>query len=577
MKDKIKGMIDLAAGRKVSELVLKNCKIINVFSHEIIEGDIAINKGKIVGIGEYEGEEEINMNGKFVSPGLIDSHVHIESSMVTPTQFARTIIPRGTTTIIADPHEIGNVCGLDGIQFMLDSSKEIPLDVYFMLPSCVPATNFENSGAVLEADSLEKMIDNERILGLGELMDYPSTINADEKILSKIEIAKKRDKLIDGHGPGINDKELNSYVTAGVRTEHECSTVEEMIDRLRLGMYIAIREGSAARNLEDLIRGVNKENLRRCIFCTDDRHPEDIINDGHIDNNLKLSIKNGIDPISAIKMATINAAECYNLKNKGAIAPGYDADLVVLDDLREFKVKKVFKKGKLVAENNKALFKVKSYDHSKVVDTVNIKEIENGALKLKLDSDIVNVMRLSAHSLVTEKVVRKVETNDTNEFKVNKNLDILKLAVIERHNATGNIGLGLVENFKLNNGAIASTIAHDSHNLIVVGDNDEDMIKAIEEVTKVGGGITICSEGKVLKTLALPIAGLMSNRSMEDVNKELEEMLDIAYNKLNVNTDLDPFMTLSFLALPVIPELKVTDLGLFDVTKFDFTKLSVEE
>ncbi|MTI70388.1 MAG: adenine deaminase [Firmicutes bacterium] len=570
-------MIDLAAGRKVSELVLKNCKIINVFSHEIIEGDIAINKGKIVGIGEYEGEEEINMNGKFVSPGLIDSHVHIESSMVTPTQFARTIIPRGTTTIIADPHEIGNVCGLDGIQFMLDSSKEIPLDVYFMLPSCVPATNFENSGAVLEADSLEKMIDNERILGLGELMDYPSTINADEKILSKIEIAKKRDKLIDGHGPGINDKELNSYVTAGVRTEHECSTVEEMIDRLRLGMYIAIREGSAARNLEDLIRGVNKENLRRCIFCTDDRHPEDIINDGHIDNNLKLSIKNGIDPISAIKMATINAAECYNLKNKGAIAPGYDADLVVLDDLREFKVKKVFKKGKLVAENNKALFKVKSYDHSKVVDTVNIKEIENGALKLKLDSDIVNVMRLSAHSLVTEKVVRKVETNDTNEFKVNKNLDILKLAVIERHNATGNIGLGLVENFKLNNGAIASTIAHDSHNLIVVGDNDEDMIKAIEEVTKVGGGITICSEGKVLKTLALPIAGLMSNRSMEDVNKELEEMLDIAYNKLNVNTDLDPFMTLSFLALPVIPELKVTDLGLFDVTKFDFTKLSVEE
>ncbi|MTI68525.1 MAG: adenine deaminase [Firmicutes bacterium] len=570
-------MIDLAAGRKVSELVLKNCKIINVFSHEIIEGDIAINNGKIVGIGEYEGEEEIDMNGKFVSPGLIDSHVHIESSMVTPTQFARTIIPRGTTTIIADPHEIGNVCGLDGIQFMLDSSKEIPLDVYFMLPSCVPATNFENSGAILEADSLEKMIDNERILGLGELMDYPSTINADEKILSKIEIARKRNKLIDGHGPGINDKELNSYVTAGVRTEHECSTVEEMIDRLRLGMYIAIREGSAARNLEDLIRGVNKENLRRCIFCTDDRHPEDIITDGHIDNNLKLSIKNGIDPISAIKMATINAAECYNLKNKGAIAPGYDADLVVLDDLREFKVKKVFKKGKLVAENNKALFKVKSYDHSKVIDTVNIKEIENDALKLKLESDIVNVMRLSAHSLVTEKVVRKVETNDTNEFKVNKNLDILKLAVIERHNATGNIGLGLVENFKLKGGAIASTIAHDSHNLIVVGDNDEDMIKAIEEVTKVGGGITICSEGKVLKTLALPIAGLMSNRSMEDVNKELEKMLDIAYNKLNVNTDLDPFMTLSFLALPVIPELKVTDLGLFDVTKFDFTKLSVEE
>ncbi|WP_202707138.1 adenine deaminase [Sporosalibacterium faouarense] len=573
MNLEIKKKIDLAAGRNEPELVLKNAKIVNVFSHEIIQGDVAINEGKIVGIGEYKSENEIDMEGKYIAPGLIDGHVHIESSMVAPPQFARTVVPRGTTTIIADPHEIANVLGMEGIRYMIDTSEGLPMNIFFMLPSCVPATSFEHSGAILGADKLEELINHDRVLGLGELMDYPSVIAGNEDTIQKIEIAKN--KIIDGHGPDISGKNLNAYVIAGVETEHECSTVEEMINRLRLGMYILIREGSAARNLETLIRAVNQENSRRCLFCTDDKHPEDILEKGHIDYNVRLAVKNGVDPITAIQMGTINAAECYGLKNIGAIAPGYDADIIVFDNLKEFNILEVFKKGQKVAEDQKALFEVKEIDNSNVVDTVRIKEISKEDLELSITSDVVNVIRLLPHSLVTEKVVRKVE-NENGKFKYHKNLDILKMAVIERHNATCNIGLGLVEDFKLKGGAIASTIAHDSHNIIVIGDNDEDMLAAINEVSRVGGGITICSGGKPVKTLPLPIAGLISKNSMEDVDSELKEMLNIAYNQLGVSEKIDPFMTLAFLALPVIPDIKVTDKGLFDVTKFDFIDISVQ-
>lgn len=573
MTNDIKKRIDIAAGRIEADLVLKKAKIVDVFSEEIIEGDIAICDGKIAGIGEYSGKEEIDLNGKYVAPALIDGHVHIESSMVTPGQFAKAIVPHGTTTIIADPHEIANVCGLDGIEYILEESKNIPLDVFVMLPSCVPATAFENSGAKLSAKELEKMIDIDRILGLGELMDYPAVIGGNEEVLKKIKMAG--DKVKDGHGPDIDGKELNAYVTAGIKTEHECTTLEEMQNRIRLGMYVLVREGSAARNLEVLVRGVTKANLRRILFCTDDRHPEDILNDGHIDNNIRLAIKNGIDPISAIKVASLNAAECYRLYDRGAVAPGYVADLIVMDDIREFKIEKVFKNGKLVANNGKSLFKVKSKKNSKIINTVNLKQVDKDMLKIKLSSDIVNVMRLLPHSLITQKVVRKVDTEDS-YFKYNHMLDILKLVVVERHKATGNIGLGLVENFNLKDGAIASTVAHDSHNLIVVGDNDEDILVAIKELGEIGGGITICSKGKVLKSLPLPIAGLISDKSLDEVSLELKEMLKIAYD-MGVNKDIDPFMTLAFLALPVIPELKLTDVGLFDVTKFDFIDISVEK
>lgn len=573
MTDYIKKRIDIASGRIKADLVLKNAKIVDVFSENIIEGDIAISDGRIAGIGEYFGKEEIDLRGKYVAPGLIDGHVHIESSMVTPGQFARAVVPYGTTTVIADPHEIANVCGLEGIKYILEGSKDIPLDVFVMLPSCVPATAFENSGARLSADKLKSMIDYDRVIGLGELMDYPAVIGGNEGILEKIRMAKGMVK--DGHGPNIDGKELNAYISAGIKTEHECTTIEEMEARIKLGMYVLIREGSAAKNLGALIKGVNRANLRRILFCTDDRHPEDILKRGHIDNNIRLAIKNGIEPIAAIKIASLNAAECYRLYDRGGIAPGYMADLIVLEDIESFNVERVFKEGKLVAQKGNSLFEVKDRKNSNVLNTVKLQEIDREKLKIKLDSDIVNVMKLLPQSLVTKKVVRKVDTEE-GYFKYHDKLDILKLVVIERHGGTGNIGLGLVENFNLKGGAIASTVAHDCHNLIIIGDNDEDILIAIDEIRKIDGGITICSKGRVLKSLPLPIGGLISDKSLGEVSKELKEMLDIAYD-LGVNRRIDPFMTLSFLSLPVIPELKLTDMGLFDGVQFNFIDISVDK
>lgn len=567
----LKNMIGIAKGGKKAPLVLKNCNIVNVFSHEIVRGDVAIFNGKIAGIGNYDGIEEIDLRGKYLCPGFIDGHVHIESSMVAPSQFASAIVPRGTTAIIADPHEIANVKGLDGIRYIIEDSKNTPLDVFMVLPSCVPATPFENSGAVLKAEDLKELIDHERVLGLGELMNFPGVINCDEDVIDKVVMAG--DKKIDGHGPSISGKELNAYVAAGVSTEHECSNVEEMINRLRLGMYILIREGSAAKNLLKLIKGINKENVRRCLFCTDDKHPEDILKDGHIDYNIRLAIKEGMDPIDAVGMGTLNAAECYGLKGKGAIAPGYDADLVVVDNLEDFNVLEVFKGGKLVGKNHLPIFEIAPSNTEKVENSVLINEIKSDDLEINLKSNRVNVIKLNSHSLFTQKVEREVLV-EGGKFKFS-NDDILKVAVIERHKGTGNIGLGLVECFGLKNGAIASTIAHDSHNIIVIGDNDEDMVLAVNEIVRIGGGIAIASKGEVLKSLSLEIGGLMSKKPLEEVNKILKEMLQIAYDKLNVNKEIEPFMTLSFIALPVIPEIKMTDLGLFDVMNFKFIDLSI--
>lgn len=563
----LKRRIEIAKGKERAELVLKNLKIVNVFSHEIIEGDIAIEDGKIVGIGNYDGRKEIDGKGLYASPGLIDGHVHIESSLVTPGEFAKAVVPKGTTCIIADPHEIANVCGISGIEYMLMASENLPLDVFLMFPSCVPATQFETSGAVLSDEDIKSLIDNERILGLGELMDYPSVIGCNEKVLKKINAA--RGKIIDGHGPSIEDKELAAYVAAGVKTEHECSTTKELLDRLRLGMYILIREGSAARNLSELIKAVNPYNLRRCLFCTDDRHPEDIIKDGHINNNLKVAVKNGLDPISAITMATLNAAECYDLKGKGAISIGYDADIVLFKDLESFEPIMVFKNGKLVAKDGRPLFDVKKVVDSSVLNRIKIKDINEDMFRLKLKEDVANIIKLLPFSLVTKKVKKKVLLRDK-EFRCEDNEGLLKLAVIERHKGTGNVGLGIVEGFGLKGGAIATTIAHDSHNLIIIGDNDRDMVTAALEIQRVKGGVTVVSKGEVLSTLPLPIAGLMSDDDIETVNQKLSEIIKIAYERLNVSRDFDPVMTLAFLALPVIPELKLTDMGLFNVINFTF-------
>lgn len=573
IKEELRNLIIKAKGDKKSQLILKNANIINVFTAEIINGDIAIDSGKIVGIGKYQGEVEIDLEGKYVSPGFIDSHVHIESSMSTPTEFAKAIVPRGVTTIISDPHEIANIKGLEGIRYMIEDSEKTPLDVYVMLPSCVPSTSFENTGAILEAEDLKELIENKFVLGLGEMMNYPGLISLDEKILDKLVLGK--DMIIDGHGPMIKDKELNAYVAAGVKTEHEASTVEEVIDRLRLGMYILVREGSAARDLRNIISAVNKDNLRRFLFCTDDKHPEDLIKEGSIDFNIKLAIKAGVEPIDAIRMATINSAECYGLKNKGAIAPGYNADLVVIDNLDDFNILKVFKNGELVAEDNKPLFKSNSYlpDHMK--NSVNIKGVELKDIQIPMTTNKANIIGIVEDSLVTEKSIKEVKVS--NGYFEYSNDDILKLVVVERHLGTGNIGVGLIENFNLKNGAIALTIAHDSHNLIVVGDNDEDILLAIKEIEKLGGGITLVSNGKVLESLELEIGGIMTSKPIEQTNDTLTEMMKISYEKLKVNPKIDPFMTLSFMALPVIPKIKLTDMGLFDVEKFEFINVYNED
>jgi len=573
-RDRIQSRINLAAGRGKVDLLLKNCKIVNVFSHEVCEGHIAIDSGKIIGVGDYDAVNEVDIKGAYVAPGLIDSHEHLESAMVTPAQMSRVVIPRGTTTIIADPHEIANVCGVKGIEFMMNSVESTPLNAFFMLPSCVPATPFETSGAKLLADDLEPMMSRKNVLGLGELMDFPGVIAGREDIIDKMMISQE--KIIDGHGPMIKGKELNAYMIGGVKTDHECSNVKEMKSRLDRGMYIAIREGSAARDLKTLVQGVTSSNSRRCTFCTDDKNPEDILTEGHIDYSVRKAIKLGLDPITAIQMATINTAECYYLRDIGAIAPGYDADLIVIDDLNDFNVLEVYKKGVKVAENNKALFDVVETDTSDVVETVNIKPVSIDDLKIKLSSDIVNVISVKPYSLLTERNIRKVNLDENGYFEKHKYIDIVKMAVIERHNATGNIGLGLVENFKLSGGAIATTIGHDSHNLIVIGDNDEDMLKAIEAVESLEGGIAVVHKGGI-STLQLRIAGLMSDQPMEFVAKRLKELLAIAHDELNVSTDIDPFMTLSFLALPVIPDVKLTDKGLFDVVTFDFMEIEVKE
>ncbi|MFP4180570.1 MAG: adenine deaminase [Spirochaetaceae bacterium] len=576
-KEVLSRRIEVATGRKNAELVLKNAKIVNVFSHEIIEGSLAIDRGVIVGTGAYTGEKEVDMMGRYLIPGLLDAHVHIESSLSTPGQFAKAVVPHGTTGLVADPHEIANVKGKEGIRFMIESSRHIPLKVRYMVPSCVPATDFEHTGAVLDSEAIEELMDEERVIGLGEVMDYPSLIHGSEELLKKLMTAHRRGRMIDGHGPMLLGRDLNAYAAAGIRSDHESSTLEEMRERLRAGMYCLIRQGSAAQNLPDLISGVRPENSRRCMFCTDDRHPEDVIAEGHIDNHLRMAVERGIDPVTAVQMATINTAEAYGLETVGALAPGYDADIAVVEDLKDFKVLSVYIDGKKEAQGGTALFSVPEVDISSVTDTVRVKDFEEEQFALSVPSGIARVMRLHPNSLLTEEAVRKVHTDSSGCFVRHPKLDILKIAVIERHKASGNIGIALVENYKLNRGAVASTIAHDSHNIIVVGENDRDMFAAVQELIRVGGGITLAEGGEILDTLPLPVAGLMSDRPIEEISDKLHSMYETAFERLGVNSLLDPFMTLSFLALPVIPELKLTDMGLFDARSFTFTEVSVTE
>lgn len=577
MKEKLKKMIDTAAGRIPADLVIKNCKIVNVFSGKIQEGDIAFSDDQIAGIGEYDGKNVIDAEGRYATPGFIDSHIHIESSYVSPEEIGRLLVPHGGTTIMADPHEIVNVCGIAGLDYMMKAAENTVLDVKYELPSCVPATPFEHSGAVIDAEAMKELITREGIVGLGEFMDFPGVIHAADDDLEKIIVAKQERKFIDGHVPGITGKELNAYSAAGIVADHECSTVEEMNDRLERGMYILLRQGSACRNLRALIKGITPLNSRRCLLCSDDRQPKTILQEGHLDNHLRICVEEGLDPVTAIRMATLNAAECFDMKDRGAIAPGYRGDVVLLDDLKGFHVNRVFIAGNLVAEEGKYLQEVKKYDISSVKGSVIVKDFSKEKFKMHLTSDKVNVMKILPGGVVTAKDIETIQLDEAGEFVRNPEKDIVKVAVVERHNGTGNVACGFLKGYGIKEGAVALSIAHDSHNIIVVGVNDEEMEFAVNSLIEQEGGIVLVKEGKVIENMPLPIAGLMSDQSGEWVNQKLTDIHEKAYKELGICGSVEPVMTLCFMSLAVIPELKLTDMGLFDVTTSKFISIEADE
>lgn len=563
-------IINVARGLEKADLVIKNANIVNVLSEEIYKGDIAIVDGVIAGIGEnYSGEKEIDVNGAFVSPSFIDGHVHLESAMMLPKEFASVVLPAGTTTVIIDPHEISNVLGLHGISFMHEAVKNLPMDVYTMLPSCVPATPFETSGFDLNSYDLSLLIDKPWVLGLAEMMNFPGVLNLDNNVMAKLELAKSKEKRIDGHAPYLSGKDLCAYVASGVKSDHECTTPEEAIERIRLGMYVMIREGTAAKDLDALLPVLKNCNTRKCIFVTDDRHPSDLKE--HINGMVRRAVEAGVDPIKAIQVASLNTAEYFGLQNLGAIAPGYKADLLVLPDLKSFKPDIVMKNGNVIAHNGKLAIEIPQGEALAIRNSVNVRWITPEDFKISVnepDGKIgVKALEVIPHQLITKSVETEALVEDGNAISNIEN-DTLKICVIERHRATGNIGKGFVKGFNLKCGAIASTVAHDSHNMIVIGTNDADMYTAAVALIKCKGGKVVVKDGEIISELALPIAGLMSDRKFDYVVDKCEELNQAAHS---IGCELnDPFMTMGFLSLPVIPELKITDKGVFDTNKFDF-------
>ena len=564
-------IIRVAKGEENADLVLKNAKVVNVFSEEIYESDIAVCDGIIAGVAKgYKGKEEIDLTGKYVSPSFIDGHVHIESSMLLPAEFAKMVVPSGTTTVVADPHEISNVMGLQGISFMREASKNLPLDVYMTLPSCVPATDLETSGVDLNSYDLALLIDAPWVLGIAEMMNFPGVVNCDAGVLSKVKLGLEKIKRIDGHAPHLSGKALNAYVAAGVRSDHECTEPDEAIEKLRLGMYLMVREATGARDLEPLIPVLKQYNTRKCMFVTDDRHPKHLKK--HISNMVKKAVKLGVDPIKAIQMASLNTAEYFNLQKLGAIAPGYKADLLVLNDLENFEPEIVIKDGQIAAKNGKLTVNLDSLKPPVLRGSVNIKYLYHDDLKIKVPDGktLAKTINVIPKQLITKCSLEKPVIKDGYADSNIKD-DVLKIAVIERHKATGNIGLGFVKGFGLKSGAIASTVAHDSHNMIVIGTNDEDMYYAAVELVKSQGGKIVVENQKTLAHLKLPIAGLMSDRPAQEVQEQIEQ-LDEAAKKIGCKID-EPFMSMAFLSLSVIPELKITDKGLIDANNFEITNL----
>lgn len=568
--------IAVAAGREPADLVIKNGKIIDVFNSEVIEGDVAIVDGYFAGIGEFEGKKVIDAKGCYISPSFIDGHVHIESSMVTPNEFAKVLLLHGVTTVITDPHEIGNVSGVQGIQFMLDSSEGLPVDILFMLPSCVPAVEFEHSGAILNMEELKPFYSHPRVLGLAEVMNFPAVKDCEKTMMEKLLETTVAGKKIDGHAAGLTTTDLNIYMAAGIRTDHECTTIEEAKARLQKGMYLMIRQGTVAKDLLNLIGVVNERNARRCLFVTDDKHLDDLIEEGSIDYNVKLAIHAGIDPLTAIQMATINAAECFDLNNKGAIAPGYQADFLLIDDLEEITIQQVFKNGEAVVVNGELSNSIENNLKvpEKLNTTVFFHDLSEEDLQVPLTNNRANIIGIIPNSLLTNHLIEEVDINQMRMFQPSTKKDLLKVALIERHHMTKHIGLGIVKGLGLENGAIATTVAHDSHNLIIAGTNDNDMVFAAQEIKRMQGGLVVVRNGEVLTSLELPISGLISPSSYQEVNKQLQQ-LNSALKDIGCSGHFNPFLTLSFLALPVIPELKLTVQGLFHVGRFEHITTAV--
>ena len=576
---KLTRFLPVARGDEPADLLLRNAQVIDVFTGEITEADVAIAEDTIVGVGlTYDADEEIDLQGRYICPGLIDAHVHIESSMATPPYFARAVLPRGTTTVVTDPHEIANVAGADGISYMLDVSKGLPLTVLVNLPSCVPATHMATAGAELTADDLVQLADMPRVVGLAEFMNVPGLVLGDPQALAKIEAF--RDDVIDGHSPELSGKWLQAYVGAGPGSDHECTTPEEMMEKLRLGMYVFLREATGAKNLRDLLPAVTRENSRRCGFCTDDRHPSDLLDEGHVDYLLRVAIAEGLDPITAIRMATLNVAEWFRLHDRGAIAPGRRADLVVFSELDDFHAEMVFAGGQLAARQGKPVgeWPVPSVDASAVRGTVNVdwKALSFAVPVPDVRTEVVEarVIGLVPDQIVTRHLVKQIPVRNGQAVS-DVDRDILKLAVVERHRGTGNVGLGFVHGLGVRQGALAGSVGHDAHNLIVAGCDDGSMMTAARAVGKLGGGLVAAVDDRVLAQVPLPVGGLMSDQPLETIRRQMDELVGTARD---LGSPLhDPLMTLGFLALEVIPSLKLTDQGLVDVEAFDFVPLFVDE
>ncbi len=548
-------IIAVAAGREKADLVLKNAKYLNVFSNEFLCGDIAVANGLIAGVGKYDGKTEIDVSGKLVLPGFIDAHIHLESSMVTPAEFAKAVVAHGTTTVITDPHEITNVMGIDGVEYMIQASQNLPIDVHFMMPSCVPATEIDESGAELDCKDIDLYLDNKKVLGLAEMMNYVGVINGDKNVLSKIVTSQAHHKKIDGHAPELSGNDLNAYIAAGVYSDHECSTFENALEKLRKGQFIMIREGTAAHNLKALMPLLTQQYYSRCMFATDDKHPSDLLYGGHIDYIVKQALKNGADPIVALKTATHHAARYFLLNNKGAIASGYLADIVVVDNLEDFNVETVFKSGKLVFDGEVKDFSAPTVDEKlaeKCFDTFHLDNVTPSSFKVDGKLGLIGLVG-------GELLTRNLGTAD----KIDVENDILKIACIERHKGTNHIGVGYVKGYSLKSGAVATSVAHDSHNIITVGCNDDDIAVAVNAIKDSKGGIAVVENGKIKALLELPIAGLMSDEPLTTVNEKLENAKSSVY-ELGADKSIDPFMTLSFLSLPVIPSLRITTKGVFD-------------